>query len=129
MDSAGTPSRVIVVDDDADYRELLALHLDAVDISVVAEAIDGREGLAAVAEHDPDLVVTDLQMPETSGLWLAERLQEQHPDLPIVMVTASASVNGIVAQAYAAGVTVIVDKTTGPAPVVAAVQAQLAAAR
>ena len=48
MDTGARPSRVIVVDDDPDYRQLLALHLDAADIAVVAEAGNGREGLAAV---------------------------------------------------------------------------------
>ena len=65
-------------------------------------------------------------MPDTNGLWLAERLHELHPDLPVVMVTSSARVNGMHGQAHAAGVDVIIDKAQGPAPVVVAVQGQLA---
>lgn len=47
------------------------------DITVVAQAEDGEAGLAAVLEHQPDVLITDIEMPRLSGLELAQRVAEQ----------------------------------------------------
>lgn len=70
--AAGT--RVLVVDDDAQIRALLRQELEEAGHTVV-EAADGREALAAVAAHRPDLVVLDVMMPELSGFDVAAVLK------------------------------------------------------
>lgn len=82
------PLRVIVVDDESLAREGLVLRLQQFDdIDVVASCRNGREALAAIAEHDPDLVFLDIQMPGMSGFDLIAQLQPD--DMPlIVFVTA-----------------------------------------
>ncbi|MFA9444506.1 response regulator transcription factor [Egicoccus sp. AB-alg6-2] len=121
--------RVVIVDDSVEFRLLLALHLDALDIRVVAEADEGRSGLAAVLEAEPDLVVTDLQMPGEDGIWLTRRLGEERPDLTVVMATSTEADSILVGQAIEAGATRIVCKLDGPASVAAVVHQTLTASQ
>lgn len=117
---------VVIVDDSVEFRQLLALHLDAMDVCVVAEATDARSGFATVVETNPDLVVTDLQMPGEDGLWLARQLRAAHPHLVVVMATGSKDSPGLAKQAFDAGVKRLVRKRDGAAKVAAAVQQELA---
>jgi two-component system LytT family response regulator len=78
--------RVIVVDDEEPARRLLREYLAEVGgISVVAECGNGFEAVKAVAEHDPDLMLLDIQMPKLDGFEVVELLER---DLPIIFVTA-----------------------------------------
>jgi two-component system, NarL family, response regulator DesR len=106
----GDPARLVVVDDAVEFRQLLrALFAAHEDLTVVGEAGNGPAAVAEVERHEPDLVVTDLQMPGGDGLELARTLRDTRPDLPIVMVTA---VPGPEAEeaAIEAGVTAFVHK-------------------
>jgi two-component system LytT family response regulator len=80
--------KTIIVDDEALARRGLKHRLNLVDdITIVAEARNGREALKAIAEAQPDLVFLDIQMPGMSGFdVLAELEQENMP--AIVFVTA-----------------------------------------
>jgi CheY-like chemotaxis protein len=49
---------------------------------------DGREALAGIEQHLPDLVLTDLDMPQLNGLELVEAVRDKHPRLPVVLMTA-----------------------------------------
>ena len=77
-------SRILVVDDEPDFRQLVANALPAL---TVVEAGNGREALEAIAEKTPDLVITDIKMPEMDGLALLEALRSQHPELPVLAVS------------------------------------------
>ena len=83
---------VLVVDDSAVVRHTVASILRHLHLRVL-EARDGVEGLKAIAEHGPDLVILDLHMPEKGGL---ETLTELRADprfsyLPIFILTSTAS--------------------------------------
>jgi two-component system, NarL family, response regulator DesR len=109
----GRVGRVVIIDDAPEYRLLLRTVLSREDdLSVVAVAADGEEGLMAVHGHDPDVVVTDLQMPGLDGLELTRVLRRTHPDLPIVMVTGFPGPEAMDA-AFDAGVTAFLEKSTG----------------
>jgi DNA-binding NarL/FixJ family response regulator len=83
-----TGIRLLIVDDQATVRDALAVMLDLdPDIAVVGVAGDGRAALAAAAEHDPEVVLMDLGMPEMGGVEATGRLHESHPDLPVVVLT------------------------------------------
>jgi len=78
--------RVIIVDDEEPARRLLRDYLnDVADVSIVAECGNGFEAVKAVAEHDPDLMLLDIQMPKLDGFEVVELLER---DLPIIFVTA-----------------------------------------
>lgn len=68
--------RVLLVDDDPLVRSGLRLMLGgAPDVKVVAEATDGAEVAALVAEHSPDIVLMDIRMPGMDGLAATEALR------------------------------------------------------
>ncbi len=69
--------RVVIAEDQAMVRGALAALLELEgDIAVVAQASDGDEALALVRDHAPDVLVTDIEMPGTTGLELAAAVAE-----------------------------------------------------
>jgi DNA-binding NarL/FixJ family response regulator len=67
--------RLLIVDDDARFRALLRMVLeDALEFEVVGEAPEGAAALAAVRELDPDVVVLDVHLPDTTGFELTPQL-------------------------------------------------------
>jgi two-component system LytT family response regulator len=78
--------RTIVVDDEELARQVLRELLRAHDeIEVVAECRNGLETVKAVAEHKPDLLFLDVQMPKLTGFDVLELIG---PDVPVIFVTA-----------------------------------------
>ena len=82
-----TPVRVVLADDHPMVRYGIAAVLETSDeVELVAEASDGAELLAAVAQHAPDVVVTDLDMPGMSGIEAIRQL----PGVPVLVLTMHA---------------------------------------
>jgi two-component system LytT family response regulator len=80
--------RTLIVDDEALSRRGLCIRLEkAGDFEVIAQAENGREALAAIREHHPDLVFLDIQMPGRSGFDVLKELPAAGMPL-IVFVTA-----------------------------------------
>lgn len=79
--------RVVVVDDHPVFREALVTVLSDRGFDVVAEAGDGEQALAAVAEHRPDVVLMDLAMPGMSGVEATRRVVGEHPGTAVLVVT------------------------------------------
>ncbi len=80
--------RVVVADDQTTIREAVATMLDLQsDIDVVATAADGAALVSAVAETAPDVVLTDLRMPGVDGAAATRQIGENHPGLPVVVLT------------------------------------------
>jgi len=81
-------ARIVVVEDSAYMRNMIcAIAVDA-GHEVVAVAADGVEGRAAVLDHDPDCVVSDLLMPRCGGLEMIRGLHEDGWNGPVVVLTA-----------------------------------------
>ncbi|MDF9276841.1 response regulator transcription factor [Arthrobacter sp. EH-1B-1] len=76
----------VVVEDDPDIRELLVLTLSMVGFNII-ETASGREALALVREHKPDLVTLDLNLPDLDGMEVCRQLRPE-TDAYIVMITA-----------------------------------------
>ncbi len=76
--------RAVIVDDEPLARRRIASFLKGdSDFEVVAECADGRAALDAIAEHRPDLVFLDVQMPELDGFGVLEALPID--DLPAIV--------------------------------------------
>jgi CheY-like chemotaxis protein/anti-sigma regulatory factor (Ser/Thr protein kinase) len=102
-------TRVLVVDDSPIDR-LLAGNLLAQNGGWTVEyASDGQEGLDAIRSQRPDLVVTDMQMPEMNGLELACTVRREFPNVSIILMTARGS-EEIALEALQAGATSYVPK-------------------
>ncbi len=77
---------MLVVDDSAVVRRMIRGALEAdPELEVVAEAVNGREGIQRIREHAPDAVVCDVEMPEMSGIETVQELRRHWPKLPVVM--------------------------------------------
>lgn len=84
-------STVLVVDDKEMLRDSVGATLRRAGYDVVT-ATDGGGALAAIASRRPDAVVTDLRMPGMSGVELVRQVRQIDEDLPVVMMTAFATV-------------------------------------
>lgn len=83
--------RLVIAEDQTLVAGALAALLETEpDLEVAAIAPDGRAGLEAVAEHRPDLLLTDIEMPHMTGLELAQAVREQHGATRVVIVTTFA---------------------------------------
>jgi CheY-like chemotaxis protein len=83
------PSRILVVDDNAQNLELLVAYLDALDCRVDT-ARDGVEALEKIQQQRPDLILLDIMMPRMSGFEVCRKLKSdpQTREVPVIMVTA-----------------------------------------
>jgi two-component system response regulator AtoC len=91
VSEGANPGLVLLVDDDAGARKVARANLALEGFEVVV-ASSGREALEKLAGADPFAVVTDLKMAEMDGIALLERVQALRPGLPVVVVTAHATV-------------------------------------
>jgi DNA-binding NarL/FixJ family response regulator len=80
--------RVLVVDDSAVFRAGMTRLLATIpDIEVCGTAADGRSGVDAALERQPDIVLMDLSMPRTSGIAATRALHHEAPHIGIVVMT------------------------------------------
>ena len=94
-------ARILVVDDDENLRWVLKTQLEDMGYTT-STAMNGEEALAAIEKEPPALILTDLNMPGVSGMELLDRVRSEYPEVPVVMITAFATVQSAV-QAMRAG--------------------------
>ena len=82
-------ARILVVDDSPFQRKVAGTLIERETGMEVIYAAGGDEALEAMAARMPDLVLTDLQMPGIDGIELVEQVRELHPQVPVVLMTAS----------------------------------------
>jgi two-component system chemotaxis response regulator CheY len=96
--------KVLVVDDSGIMRKIIIRSLNACGVTEVVEAADGREGLEAFRANAFDIVLTDWNMPEMSGLEMLEAIRESGSEVPIIMITTEGEKSSVI-KAIHAGVT------------------------
>ena len=81
--------QILIVEDEADIRELLRFNLEREGFSVL-EAADGNEGLKLARQHMPDLMLLDVMLPGFDGFEVCRRLgaQSETANIPVLMLTA-----------------------------------------
>lgn len=85
---AGDPVRVLLVDDQALFREALGLLLSVRhEVEVVGEAADGDEAVRRTAALRPDVVLMDLRMPVLDGIAATRRVRAEHPGVQVIALT------------------------------------------
>ena len=115
--------RVVIVDDDALVRAALRLILESDSgVTVLGEGSDGRSGYDAARSLRPDVVLMDLHMPGTDGVWATAQIAADCPDTKVVVLTAF-DTDAMVAAALRAGATGFLLKDSAPEIIFRAVHA------
>lgn len=102
---SGAPTITVVLVDDSE--DLLALVCGALErtgrFEVVGEATDGEQGVAAVGDSQPDVVLLDIAMPGMDGLQALPLIRDRCPEAVIVMLSALGDVSGMPQRALSMG--------------------------
>lgn len=115
------PIRVLVVDDHSLFRRgVVAVLSTQPNMTVVAEAVNGRQAVEAVKEFHPDIVLMDLNMPEMGGVAATSLLLKEVPETNVLILTISDKDEDLF-QAIKAGAKGYLLKDTDPAELVNAV--------
>lgn len=81
-----TPGRILVIEDDQQMRKLYKIKLSEQGYDIV-EASNGNEGLRRFRECLPDLVITDLVMPEKEGIEMIMQIKTESPEAKIIAIS------------------------------------------
>jgi CheY-like chemotaxis protein len=79
---------VLIIEDETKLRRTVAAYLEDSGYQVL-EAVNGREGVERITQHRPDLVLTDLRMPEMNGLEVVAWIQRHSPQTPVIVVSGT----------------------------------------
>jgi DNA-binding NarL/FixJ family response regulator len=116
-------TRVLIADDHGVVREgLVRLLSTADDVEVVGTAGDGSEAVALYDEHQPDVVLMDLSMPEVDGTEATRRIVSSNPDASVVILTSFSDREQILAALDAGAIGYLL-KDAGPAELIDGVRA------
>ena len=89
-DASSTKGKVLIIDDEADVREVLRLHLESANLNVI-EAENGEEAINLMKLGSNllqvGLILCDIRMPKVNGVEAIEYLKENAPSIPIIVVT------------------------------------------
>ncbi|HSM92015.1 MAG TPA: HD domain-containing phosphohydrolase [Anaeromyxobacteraceae bacterium] len=86
-ESLTDPTHVVVVDDDDAVRGAIVLLLQEEGYAC-SSAAGAEAALQLLKTEEPPLVISDMRMPGHDGMWLLERIREEHPDTSVIMLTA-----------------------------------------
>jgi DNA-binding NarL/FixJ family response regulator len=85
----GDKIHIVLADDHAVVRKGIREFLEeSGDVTVIAEANDGAEALHLVEEHQPDVAVLDIRMPEVTGVEATRQIKERFPQVRVLILTA-----------------------------------------
>lgn len=94
--------KVVIVDDSDFARSLIRRMLTEEGIEIVGEANSAESALVVVKEKKPNIVITDIVMPEISGIELTEKITENFDDISVIVIS-SLSQEHVVLEAIGAG--------------------------
>jgi len=116
---------VLIVDDEASIREMIAVALEMADYDYL-EAADAREAHSLIIDRQPDLILLDWMLPGTSGVELARRLKKEEAtcEIPIIMLTAKVEEDNKI-QGLEVGADDYITKPFSPRELVARLKAVL----
>ncbi len=88
--------KILLVEDESALTQVIEFQLSEMDYEILT-ATDGMRGYEIFSESGPDLVITDLAMPEMDGLELTTRIKAISPETPVIIITAFGEVQTAVA--------------------------------
>ena len=96
---------ILVIDDNAAFRRALSRVLETERFTVIAEAATGASGVQLARVHQPDIVIVDVQLPDTDGFDVAEQLAALHLPMEVILTSGldSSDLGSLVAESSARG--------------------------
>jgi len=88
-------AKILTIDDEFALRQSIVAYLEDSGFTVL-EGNNGREGLEIFKREKPDLVLTDLQMPEMGGLEVLAEISKIDPDIPVIVVSGVGDMNDVI---------------------------------
>ena len=80
--------RILIVDDNADFRSMVKDHLKRQDLGLeIYEAATGEMGVAKASFVKPDIILMDISLPHANGLEATKYIKEDHPECDVIIVT------------------------------------------
>lgn len=79
--------KILIIEDELPIRKLLAIHLIRSNFEVI-ESGEGKMAFTLAKEHEPSLILLDLNLPDIDGFDLCTKLTEKYPHIPIIIVSA-----------------------------------------
>jgi DNA-binding response OmpR family regulator len=116
---------ILVIDDEPSIADALQMILEDKGYDVIL-AMTGRRGVEQTSDHRIDLIITDLQLPDMSGLDVLSAIRERDPHSPVIIITAHGS-DEVNTEAARRGAYVVLSKPFLPSEVLNHVAAALAA--
>ncbi|MCG6911205.1 MAG: hybrid sensor histidine kinase/response regulator [Deltaproteobacteria bacterium] len=92
MSADNEKNEILLVDDEADIRDVLAIALEDLGYDVLA-AVNGEEALRIFKTRSPSLVLTDIKMPHMDGIELLKRIKQENPECEVIMITGHGDMN------------------------------------
>ena len=116
--------RIVVADDHAMIREGLNVMLShQSDMEVVGIAANGREAIRLVDEHDPEVAIIDISMPDLNGIETIQQMLPRHPDIKVIVLSIHATKPYVYHALKAGARGYLIKKETSRLEVVEAVRA------
>ncbi|MFA7257004.1 MAG: response regulator [Kiritimatiellales bacterium] len=114
---------ILVIDDDPAVLSLFEQFLESEGFSV-ALALNGLEGILSLKQQKPDLIITDIMMPEMDGLELLMEIKKHHPEIPVIAISGGMKIQPVnfLPQAKKFGARHIFSKPIALSELLAAVQ-------
>ena len=110
--------RMVVAEDNRDLQAMIRMTLEVAGFKVVGQAYDGRETLELVRQHQPDILLLDLHMPEVGGLEVLPEIQSIAPRCKVVVHSAIGAMSATDA-ALLGGAVAYIEKGVSPRSIVA----------
>ncbi len=89
-DACMTTKNILLIEDDLQFRNFVEEILKSEGYSVLL-ASDGKQGIEMLDEHEPDLIITDLLMPNKDGVRLITETRASHPKIPVIAMSGGSS--------------------------------------
>ena len=101
--------KIVIVDDSDFSRSIIRRMLTEENMNIVGEANGAEAAIGIIKETNPNIVITDIVMPDVSGIELTEKISQNFEDISVIVVS-SLSQEHIVLEAIAAGASDFISK-------------------
>jgi two-component system chemotaxis response regulator CheY len=94
--------KIVIVDDSDFSRSIIRKMLTEENIEIVGEANSAEEALVVIKDKKPNIVITDIVMPEVSGIELTERINQSYSEISVIVIS-SLTQEHVILEAIGAG--------------------------